>query len=401
MEILKLKEYKRNLDDFNDYKTNLHNLKELLKQNKIYECINDILDTSNNKKLYLYYLFFQNYEMWINITLENNNSDININSFIGINEKNDKKIYMYSLLIHWLFYLYNEFIKQFNSIVNTNYSEINRVRYMFKDTNFLIVKFYKVNLLNTAQIFKLLHFSLFLIESNFEVKSYSDKIYNGKNFFLLKGMFFLLQEASTIIFNKINCNGFDNEKDAKDNLQYIFSFIDAFQNNKEINSQINMMILINNNIILSFMNRLLDIIDVNIISKYEPKFEKKLLIFFSHFFKYNYKKSKIFISFINTLKKSFINLYNFENNKDKIMKDLFINNFYIKLLKKIFYTDENSNQNIARPLFDTFYFNGFDSQISLNIQNNSFEKSTLFFSFYLLPLSGLQQYPLFQIQKRF
>jgi len=71
------------------------------------------------------------------------------------------------------------------------------------------------------------------------------------------------------------------------------------------------------------------------------------------------------------------------------------------LLKKIFYTDENSNQSIARPLFDTFYFNGLDSQISLNIQNNSFEKSTLFFSFYLLPLSGLQQYPLFQIQKRF
>ena len=149
------------------------------------------------------------------------------------------------------------------------------------------------------------------------------------------------------------------------------------------------------------MNRLLDIIDVNIISKYEPKFEKKLLIFFSHFFKYNYKKSKIFNTFLNTLKKSFINLYNFENNKDKIAHDLFVNNFYTKLLKNIFYKKENSTNDIARPLFDSFYFNGFDSQISLNAQNNNFEKSSLFFSFYLSPVEGRNQYPLFVIQKDF
>ncbi len=29
MDILKLKEFKRNEDDFNDYKTKIHNLKEL------------------------------------------------------------------------------------------------------------------------------------------------------------------------------------------------------------------------------------------------------------------------------------------------------------------------------------------------------------------------------------
>ena len=151
------------------------------------------------------------------------------------------------------------------------------------------------------------------------------------------------------------------------------------------------------------MNNILVKIDIKIMEQYEPKFKNKLLNFFSHFIKYNYKKSKIFNSLLNSLKQSFINLYNFEYNKDKIIHDLFINNFYIKLLKKIFFFDENINinNNVTRPLFDSFYYNGFDSQISLNIQNNNFEKSTLFFSFYLLPLKDREQYPLFLIQKDF
>ena len=71
------------------------------------------------------------------------------------------------------------------------------------------------------------------------------------------------------------------------------------------------------------------------------------------------------------------------------------------MLKKLIYYDENITDNITRPLYDTFYFNGFDSQISLNVQNNTFEKSTLFFSFYLSPIQGRKEYPLFIIQKDF
>ena len=69
--------------------------------------------------------------------------------------------------------------------------------------------------------------------------------------------------------------------------------MDEFQNNKVINYQLNTMILINNNIIQTFMNGLLDKIDIKIILKYNNKFQSKLLVFFSHFFKFSYKKSKI------------------------------------------------------------------------------------------------------------
>ena len=403
MDILKLEEFKRNEDDFNDYKTKIHNLKELLKENKNkkYEYIYEIFDSLNNKKLYLYFLFFQNYEKWINITHENNALDINLNDFIAINKKKDKKENIYSLLFYWSFYLYNEMIKHFYSQLNPNYSEINKIRYLFKETNILIIKFFKANTISTAQIFNLLNFSLYLIETNFEVKSYSDKTNGSKNYFLFLGLFFLLEEVTITILNKVNNNEFCDEKEAKENIGYIFSFLDDFKNCKEINSHCNIMVLINKYIILNFMNKLLDNIDVKIISKYEPKFEKKLVIFFSNYFKHNYKKSNIFNSLLSSLKKSFINLYNFENNKDKIIHDLFMNKFYTKLLKIIFYKDDNTINDLKRPLFDSFYFNGFDSQISLNIQKTNLEKSSLFFSFYLSPVEGRNHYPLFLIQRDF
>ena len=422
MELLKLKitEFKQNEDNYNEYKSKVQKIKELLKENKKCQCIYESFNSLNNNNLYLYFLFFQNYEKWININFENNNIDENINKFISImkcleknsfNNKCGKKINIYFLFVHWLFYLYNEFIQNFYSVLNPKYSEAdkirdifnetNKIRYIFNETNIILVKLYKVNILNTNQIFNLMNFSIFLIETNFEIKSYSDKLYKGKNQLLLKGLFFLLQESSTIIINKVNLNEFGNENENKTYIQKIFLFLDEFQKNKIINHQLNIMVLINNNIIHSYMNILLDKINIKIISKYEPKFQKKLLDFFSHFFKFNYRKSKIFNTFLNSLKESFINLYNFENNKDKILHDLFINNFYTKLLKKIFYKAEISDNSISRPLFDSFFFNGFDSQISLNVQNNNFEKATMFFSFYLTPLEGRKLYPLFLIQKDF
>ena len=412
MELLKLKitEFKQNEDNYNEYKSKINKIKELLKENKKYESLYKVFDSLDNKNIYLYLLFFQNYEKWINVNFETNNTDININKFLSLmkfleknnyTNKNGKKIDIYSLLINWYFYLYIEFIKYFYTVLNPNYHEVNKIRYIFKETNAILVKLYKVNIINTTHIFNLLNFSIFIIETNFEINSYSDKLYKGKNYLLLHGLFFLLQEVSTIIINKVNSNGFGNENDNKIYIQNIFNFMDEFQNNKVINSQLNTMILINNYLIQTFMNRLLDKIDIKIIAKYEPKFQSKLLDFFSHFFKFSYKKSKIYNLFLNSLKQSFINLYNFESYKNKTMHDLFINNFYVKLLKKIFYKKENSYTDIKRPLFDSFYFNGFDSQISLNVQNNTFEKASLFFSFYLIPYKGRKQYPLFLVQKDF
>ena len=412
MEFLQLKiiDYKQNKDNYNDYKSKLVKVKELLKDNQKYENIYKSFELLNNQNSYLNFLLFQNYIEWININFDNYDFDSNklssiiANVLIKISDKeSNRKDKLYLLFINWLFYLYNEYVKYLYATLNPIYKKINNIRYIIKETYKAILKLYKTNIFNSTHIFNLLDFSIFLIESNFEVKSFSDRLYKAKNYLILQAIFSFLQNSIFILFNDIQ-NNCTNENENKNFIHKLFIFLEGFQNNSEINSQLNSMILINNNnLIQSFMYKILDKIDIKIMEQYEPKFKNKLLNFFSHFIKYNYKKSKIFNLLLNSLKQSFINLYNFEYNKDKIIHDLFINNFYIKLLKKIFFFDENINinNNVTRPLFDSFYYNGFDSQISLNIQNNNFEKSTLFFSFYLLPLKDREQYPLFLIQKDF
>ena len=174
-------------------------------------------------------------------------------SFKFSNSENDKKINMYSLLINWLFYLYNEFINYLYEILIPNYYEVNKIRFILRETNNIIVKLYKINILTTNQIFNIMNFSIFLMETNFEVKSYSDRLYKAKNYLLLQGLFLLLEQTSIIIINKANLNKPDEENENKINIQNIISFLKDFQNNSEINSRLIMMILINKNLIQSFI----------------------------------------------------------------------------------------------------------------------------------------------------
>jgi hypothetical protein len=197
------------------------------------------------------------------------------------------------------------------------------IRYAYRETNNIIVKLYKKGIFTTSQMFNLMKFCFFLIESKFEVKSYSDNLYKSKNYLLLQGLFFILTKTSILIINKAK---FDNKvnKNIKAEIQQIFSFLEYFQNNKEINSKLIKMTIVNHNLIQMFMNKILNEIDIKIITKYEPKFASKLLCFISHFFRFNYSKSKIYNTILNSLKQSFINLYNFDKNKDKIIHDLFL-----------------------------------------------------------------------------
>jgi len=141
-------------------------------------------------------------------------------------------------------------------------------------------------------------------------KSNSDILYKAKNYFLLQVIFFILGKSIIIIFNNIK-NKIFNVNENKYYIQKIFEFFDEFQKNSEINSQLNFIILVNYNFIPTFLNKILEKIDIKIIEKYETKFKSKLINLFSHFLKYSYKKPKIYNLFLNSLKQSFINLYDF------------------------------------------------------------------------------------------
>ena len=396
------------------FQSNLTKLIENLSQNKHCLNITKLLSSQKQKDIYLMLIIFQNYKKWINIQLysDNNSENNNKESFLFkieqlISEADIKTKNIFIVLVQWIYYLYLKLIKSLYSSSEQNLGEINIIRYLVKETNNLIVKLYKSDIINSEDVFDILYFILFLLETNHEINIHSDKLYKCKNSILLKGLFFILQETAVIIFTKSKINAYLNDSENKNDIDKIFAYMDELQNSNEINKKNNIIMIINQQLVTNFMITIIKKIDFNEIRKYEQNktekeisYKNKLINFYSHFIKFNFRKSKIFNQVMETLKLSFINLYDFANNKNKILQDLFVQGFYIKLLKKVFFDENSSTKNSSTPFLNSFFFNGFDSEISINVQNNKFlEKSSLFFSFNILPVNSSDEYPLFSMEK--
>ena len=391
-----------------EYKSKLIKFKEKISQTKQYEDILKSFDSINNINIYIMIELFQNYDKWININIDiiNNNEELNQDSaqkyFFNIINKDDIQIKkLFYLIIQWIYYLYNELINNLYIQSIPNLCQINNIRYLLNETNLIIIKLLKSDIFNLEYTFTILNLFLFLIDTNYDASINSDKLYKIKNYLLLKSIFFIFQEVFIILFKTNNLYDIDKEKNNLNNFQKLFSFLDKLQNSKEMNYHHNIEILINQNILVNTLDYIMKKIDFKLVSKNGMEFKNKLINFYSHFLKYNYKKSKIYNKILESLRNAFINLYDFDNNKEKITNDLFIQNFYMKLIKKIFFFEENSSIKVASiPQFNSFLFNGFDSEISINIQNNKFlEKSSFFFSFNLVPINKQEIYPLFKVEK--
>ena len=412
MECLAINIDANHLQKYVIFKSKINNLLAILKQNKKYENINTLLDSIANKNTFITIFLFQNYDKWINIDFDNiNNSNNNKNNKNNncfqnlfniktiINET--KKQNMFCIIIQWFYFIYLKLIENFYSESSSILNEINKIQYLLKETNLILIQLYKSKILNTSDMFNLLYFLLFLIENNNEIITHSDKAYKIKNYILLKTIFFIFGEISNIILEKVSLNLLDDEKDNKNDIEKIFKYLEDFQSNKEISSQLNNIILINQNILVDFIKSILHKINFKIMNKYDANFKNKIINFYSHFINKNYKKSNIFCIFIDYLKNAFINLYDFKNNKDAILLDLFIQGLYIKLIKKLFFFEENSYLNkLSTPSFNSFYFNGYDSEISLKyLTNKNLEKTSIFFSFNFVPINNKENIPLFIIEK--
>ena len=331
------------------FQTNLTKLIENLSKNKNCLNISKLLSSQKQKDIYLMLIIFQNYKKWIYIHLDSDNNSENnniiaflfkIEQLIPENDKKTKKIYI--VLVQWIYYLYLKLIKNLYSSSEQNLRDVNIIRYLIKETNNMIVKLYKSEIINSEGVFDILYFILFLLETNHEINIHSDKFYKCKNSILLKGIFFILQETAVIIFTKAtiyDMNAYLNDAEKKSDIDKIFSYMEELQNSNELNKKNNIIMIINQNLVTNFMFTIIKKIDFKEMRKYEQSksekeisYKNKLINFYSHFIKFNYRKSKIFNQIMKTLKLSFINLYDFENNKNKILRDLFVQGFYIKLL---------------------------------------------------------------------
>ena len=333
-------------DNFKEFKDAINQLKEKLKTNGNINNIYELFCKIKEDEIYLYFIFFQNFEIWININFDiSNNYEMsqnmkNLLDYIKLNKEENTNIY--SLLVFMIFYIYFKLINYWNTTLNINYCEINKIRYLLKETCQLIAKLFKANIIKENEMYDFIHLIFFFIESKFLQNLFSDKVQTGKNLILFNELFFLLQKLFLETNNKFKsqCNSSSNidnihiENIDKSSLSKYFGFLEEFKNNIEINSKINRSILLNNDIILNFINNILEKFDLKIIENFEPKFLDILYDFVLKFIRNNYKLSKIYDVIFQVLKRSFINLYSFEENINTIHQDLFINSFYLGCLKK-------------------------------------------------------------------
>ena len=400
-----IRDFKKIEESYNEFKSDIEKLKDLLKANKKYKNLYEIFSELRNKNIYAYFILFKNFENWINVIFENNNNIGKIKKIDKllnyIKENKDINSNLLSNFIYWIFYLYTELVKNFSASLNPKYREINKIQYALEKTSYLIIYLYKQEIIKDSQIFDFLDLIFFFAESNFLQNSFSYKVQKGKGYILFSQLFFFLQEILVHINNKLFNSTLDNNKkdvSYKKVLAKFFKFLEEFKNNKNIISYHNKAVLINNNIILNFMNNIFKKTNLENLKQLEPNLKKNLGEFYLEFIKHNFKRSKIYDSVFYFLRQSFINLYNFDENKNKIIQDLFINSFYSSFLNKLFFRKDILDECIKIPDFDCFYFNGYDSQISLNIQKNKFEKSSLFLSFNLTPIKEQDKYTLLLIQ---
>ena len=416
---------KENLNELNQteikikkYIERLKELKEKLKQNKKNEEILKTMESIDDNKIYLNFFFFKNLKKLIHLDKVNNNNTKQIFKYLcQSNEINNNKD-IYGIIIHWIYFLYMELINNIyytESVLKSK--EINQINFLLELTFDIIIKLYTTQniLFSTKNIFQILYFFLFLIENNFFINynlNNFDKFYKIKNYILLKNLFTFFGNISYIILNKANINEKKEEdiefidENYKKEISLFFEFLKDLEENKEINFRINKSIILNNDLLANLFEKIiLDKINIEIMDKYEINFKNQLINFYANFAKFNFNESKILPNILESLKYSFMNLNNFNENKELINKDMFIQGFYVKLLKKLlFYEDKsfNCNENKKCPLFNSFFFNSYDSGIELNIKsiNKFLDNFSLFFSINLSPKEKNEQlYPIFLIGK--
>ena len=362
-------QYKEELETFlstkNDEFKNLFESFELLKQ----------------KKLHLSYLLFSYYKSWIfpyisynKITRGNIFSSASEISFIFKKLSNSMKCpFDEKLFILWYFYIYYNFFINEKSIKPN--ALINQIRYILLETGKIVINFFEQKLLSLQNVFNILDINLVCFEyfiSNAKFQQFTAKRQKLRKLIFFLHFFHLLKKISIITMKQNN----DFEK--------FLDYLGKLKQNSEINDEVNMTLLFNNNILQDFMKNILDNMNIVELTKAIPNLKKKLVNFYEHFLKNKYKTSKTFNILQDTLGNSFAHLYNFKQNKDLIIKDIFKINFNSILLNKFFSNSDNSllYMNCENQLNSSFFFDSKNSFLTFENRNKmKLDEVITFFSF--------------------
>ena len=159
--------YKKIEDNYNEFNSEIEQLKELLKNNEKYKTLYELFLQLKEKDIYLYFILFQNFENWININFEINNNAkklSRIEILFNYKKKNNLSSNIHLIFIVWVFYLYVKLIDCFNMPLKTNYLEIGKFRYALKETCIVITKLYNSEIFdNELLIFDFIDLIFFLL----------------------------------------------------------------------------------------------------------------------------------------------------------------------------------------------------------------------------------------------
>ena len=329
--------------------------------------------------LHLFFLLFFHHQKWINP------NNINFGKFSQhfkllkrcshniieqqiikcIEQKNIMKIYVY-----WHFYILILFSEKFEEN-NNNCSNITDLENILFQNNQKIINLYNSEVISTKELYIFLYIYIFWIEYNTKKNSHEKNLKLTNNI-LFSLLFDLLEKTAEIIFS-------ENEKEEFiDNIKLFFSFLDEIKTNELINNDYNVIILLDCNIIQNFMTSILKYINANILENSFPTYSTKLSEFFANFLKFRFNKSKLMDFVLNNIKNGLINLKYLESRKDKVLNDIFLQNFQSDLIQKIF---SNEDKKSDHPNFNSFLFNGNNSKISFNLSKLSLNDNLIIFSF--------------------
>ena len=388
------KALQESINNYPSYKINFQNIFSLLKENIKYEKILNYYNPEKDEKnLKLFYLFFLKHHKWINP------HDINIYLFQD-HFKIKKSVYndnleeqvvngvdpqkMIKIFVYWYFYLLmnfeNNLIENDNVINNDEIKKIlvfTEIKNILLQTNNKIINFYEIKKINIKEVFIFLYTYIFWIEYYTKMTS-NEKELKAINTILFELLFDTLQKISLKILTEI-----ESIDQFKDNIKIFYSFLDELKVNALIHNDYNIIILLDSNIIQTFVENILINIRPKLLEGFFPNYSDNLADFYSSFVKFRFNKSKIMDFLINNVKNSLVNLRYFFEEKEKIVNDILIQKFQSDLIQKIF--SQESFKNSEHPNFHSFLFNGKNSKMSFKLGKLSLNDNLIIFSFHIKP----------------
>ena len=366
-------------ENFNKYKEELEKIVNI-KEDDFLKLI-EVIKSINQKKIHLSFFLFSQCKYWIFPYIQINNI-ISNNAFIfgskilyifnKFKENNNFSFDEKSFIL-WYFYLFFTF---YNEEKRNKQIIINEFRYFLLETNKIVSILYESKKFLINNIINFLDVYLITLKNYVNSSGYfkiSPKMQKIKKMIIFKNFFALLEKISIFSIKSNNYKDFE----------LILNYLKKIINNSLLNDEINIIVIDSNNIIQSFINNLLKSLDIIEIEKHLPTYRKDLIIFYNHFLIFKYKTSNIFSNCIEMLRKSYGHLYNFIYNKNIMIKDIFINNFYSNLLNELLKKEKEKKKikNEQYPLESSFLFDHKNSIISFIHEKIQLDKNIIFFSF--------------------